>query len=98
MGDGADMALDRASMEVEHYERFKDEPIYIQYEEGLIDEMGGTIGNPSSMPFARSGGSRKPSGPGECPICGNATKLRNGKFGDFYGCGTFPHCKGSRNV
>jgi len=98
MGDGADMAIEHAWDDCEHYGSYEDAPDNIRYEEGLINEMGGTIGNPSSMPFARSSGSRKPSGPGECPICGNATKLRNGKFGDFYGCGTFPQCKGSRNV
>lgn len=27
-----------------------------------------------------------------CPQCGNALKLRSGKFGLFYGCVTFPAC------
>jgi topoisomerase-like DNA binding C4 zinc finger protein len=27
-----------------------------------------------------------------CPQCGNALKERKGKFGDFYGCSTFPKC------
>ena len=35
-------------------------------------------------------------GPGECPKCKSETILRNGKFGDFYGCTKFPDCKGSR--
>ena len=40
----------------------------------------------------------KLSGPGNCPKCGADTVLRNGKHGKFYGCSTFPKCKGSRNV
>lgn len=37
------------------------------------------------------------SGEDKCPICGKDTVLREGKFGKFYGCSTFPKCKGSRN-
>jgi len=54
MGDGADMALDNAFDDMEHYERFKDAPLFVQYEEGLIDEMGATIGEPWSGPFCKS--------------------------------------------
>lgn len=28
-----------------------------------------------------------------CPRCGNVLKLRNGKFGEFYGCRSFPDCR-----
>ena len=28
-----------------------------------------------------------------CPKCGNVLKLRNGKFGEFYGCRSFPDCR-----
>lgn len=28
-----------------------------------------------------------------CPQCGNVLKLRNGKFGGFYGCTAFPDCR-----
>lgn len=38
------------------------------------------------------------SGPGSCPKCGADTVLRNGKHGQFYGCSTFPKCKGSRST
>ena len=31
-----------------------------------------------------------------CPICGNSMTLRKGKFGRFYGCNSFPSCKGIR--
>jgi len=40
----------------------------------------------------------RPLGPGSCPKCGADTILRNGSHGQFYGCSTFPKCKGSRNV
>ena len=43
------------------------------------------------------GRKHKPSGPGKCPICGQVTILKNGKFGTFYGCYAFPECKGSRS-
>ena len=28
-----------------------------------------------------------------CPRCGNLLKKRNGKFGEFWGCASFPDCK-----
>lgn len=34
----------------------------------------------------------------KCPECGAKMILRNGKFGEFYGCTKFPGCKGSRNL
>lgn len=33
-----------------------------------------------------------------CPKCGNLLKKRNGKFGEFWGCSTYPDCKFTRNV
>lgn len=50
MGEMADFALDNAFEEMAHYERNKDKPIDKQYEEGLVDENGVTIGNPNSYP------------------------------------------------
>lgn len=41
--------------------------------------------------------SRGPHGPGKCPFCGGPTKLKHGKFGDFYGCAAYPDCRGSRS-
>ncbi|MBO4578818.1 MAG: topoisomerase DNA-binding C4 zinc finger domain-containing protein [Clostridiales bacterium] len=32
-----------------------------------------------------------------CPKCGNLLKLRDGKFGPFYGCLSFPDCRYTRN-
>jgi len=95
MGDMADFALEGIEAEYEHYEKYKYADIGTQYDEGLIDEQGALIGNPSSYP-ARSS-PKKPCGPGECPICASSTVLRDGKFGSFWGCTDFPKCKGSRN-
>lgn len=30
---------------------------------------------------------------GICPKCGGELRLRNGKFGEFYGCSNYPKCK-----
>lgn len=30
----------------------------------------------------------------KCPICGNNMEQRSGKYGDFYGCKSYPECKG----
>ena len=28
-----------------------------------------------------------------CPLCGNVMKKRNGKYGEFWGCASFPDCR-----
>jgi hypothetical protein len=53
MGEMADFTNDGRMDEVEHYERHKDSDVQTQYDEGLIDETGATIGNPSSLPVPR---------------------------------------------
>ena len=30
---------------------------------------------------------------GKCPRCGGNLVLRNGKYGQFYGCSNYPKCK-----
>ena len=35
---------------------------------------------------------------GICPRCGGRLVLRNGKFGQFYGCSNYPRCKFTMNV
>jgi len=50
MGEMADFVLDCAMDEDEHYDRFKDAPFSEQYEEGIIDENGVSIGNPTFIP------------------------------------------------
>lgn len=34
----------------------------------------------------------------KCPKCGSVLKKRNGKFGEFWGCSSYPDCKYTRNV
>lgn len=29
----------------------------------------------------------------KCPVCGNFLKKRDGKFGEFYGCESYPKCQ-----
>lgn len=35
---------------------------------------------------------------GRCPHCGEKLVLRNGKYGDFYGCSNYPHCKFTKHL
>ena len=94
MGDMADFALGIAQRQVEHYERYKDAPLHEQYDEGIIDEQGITIGNPSSVSVVN----HTASGGGNCPQCGSKTVKRKGKYGTFYGCIKFPECTDSRKA
>ena len=87
MGEMADFCNERIEESVWHAEKYSNAPLNVQYEEGLIDESGAPI----------TGKKYKPSGPGKCPVCGEATTVREGKFGKFFGCVAFPRCKGSRN-
>lgn len=95
MGEMADFAIDGGMDELDHYERFKDADQATQYEEGLIDECGITIGNAGSTPWTPA--ERGPHGEGKCPKCNGPTVERNGMYGVFYGCNNFPKCHGSRS-
>lgn len=33
-----------------------------------------------------------------CPRCGQVMKKRNGKFGQFWGCGGYPNCRYTENI
>jgi Topoisomerase DNA binding C4 zinc finger len=33
-----------------------------------------------------------------CPICRTKMKLRTSEYGDFWGCSSFPKCKGKRKI
>jgi len=47
----------------------------------------------------KSSSTSSPAQPGiTCPDCGGSMRLRNGKYGEFYGCAKFPYCKGTRNL
>ena len=32
------------------------------------------------------------------PLCGSPLVLRHGKYGDFYGCSSYPKCKFRHNI
>ena len=90
----ADFALECSHREVEHYDRYKDASLATQYEEGIIDEYGSTIGNPSSIPWANvSVGGLSVS---LCPSCDSTTVRRTGPYGAFTGCSSFPKCNWSK--
>ncbi len=33
-----------------------------------------------------------------CPLCQRPMKMRKGKYGDFWGCQSFPKCRGTRKI
>ena len=33
-----------------------------------------------------------------CPKCGGALQIRNGKYGQFYGCSNYPRCKYTKKI
>ncbi|MCR5399096.1 MAG: topoisomerase DNA-binding C4 zinc finger domain-containing protein [Lachnospiraceae bacterium] len=34
----------------------------------------------------------------KCPVCGNILRLRSGKYGNFWGCSSYPECKYTCNA
>ena len=76
MGDMADFTNEHIEIDVERAEKYRDAPLSVQYDEGLIDEAGAPVNS-----FRK----KKPSGPGPCPICGATTTSTDGKHGRFYG-------------
>ena len=38
-----------------------------------------------------------PSNP-KCPLCGSKMVVREGKYGQFFGCSLYPRCKGTRKI
>jgi len=39
-----------------------------------------------------------PKSSNACPVCGQPMVLRKGKWGAFWGCSTYPRCRGKREV
>ncbi|MCZ0630709.1 topoisomerase DNA-binding C4 zinc finger domain-containing protein [[Ruminococcus] gnavus] len=33
-----------------------------------------------------------------CPKCGGEMIRRNGRYGEFWGCGNFPKCRYTQNI
>ncbi len=53
---------------------------------------------PSGQESSDSSLGPQPSALPACPRCGSPMVKRNGPRGEFWGCSTFPKCKGTRNV
>ena len=108
MGDGADIALDAAMDDFELLERYRYADSATQYELGLIDEHGieqfGADFKPNTLSkenaeLIRKAKKWKPiRSKRHCPSCGSELVKKEGKFGTFMGCSTFPECKGSRSI
>ena len=94
MGDMADFALDGAFDEEEHYYKYEFASPSIQYEEGLIDELGYSIEYPS---YSSKLYKKQTSNKNICPKCGSKTTIKIGVNGMFYGCSKFPACNGNNN-
>ena len=41
---------------------------------------------------------KKETDTGRCPRCGGRLVIRNGRYGRFYGCSNYPHCKYTEEV
>jgi len=93
MGDGADDALERAFNDEEEYESLKRSNSQTQFDSGFINEQGGLVGEPWSLPVENKGF-------GRCPICGSsmAPRINNQTGVKFYGCTRYPKCKGNRSI
>ena len=111
MGEFADMALERAEMEVEIYDRYRYSNPATQYEHGLIDEYGNYYmqGEMKLTPPVSGGGATsirsrmeahfsKVNSVPVCPSCSVRMEKRSGKFGEFWGCTEFPRCKESKSI
>lgn len=85
MGDGADDAIESMMNADDYYISQTGMGIY---EDEYGDILRPVFGHPRI----------KPTGPGPCPRCGAPTKQRHRKsdMKTFYGCSTYPKCKGSR--
>ena len=54
----------------------------------------------NQLVFERLGAELKngTTAPKICPRCGGSLKLRNGKFGSFLGCSSYPDCRYTENI
>ena len=83
MGDMADYALEQIMD--------WDEAVLNGYYDDLDNWEDGMV---IMLPFYTEPG---PHGPGLFPKCNATTKLKDGRYGSFYGCSNYPHCNGSRS-
>lgn len=76
------------------FDRHDDKGYRDDYRNDLIDEQHG------EFKLTQEQDSPKPKLPYEnlkCPECQGDMIARNGKYGKFWGCKSFPECKGTRN-
>ena len=73
----------------------KDAPIIYSHED--IEQMVGML-----EPFTEVSQEEKQQHIADmqtkCPYCGKPLVLRNGKYGQFWGCSAYPKCRFTRNV
>lgn len=50
--------------------------------------------SPTSTPTRATGATGNPT----CPRCGSPMRGRSGRYGQFWGCSQYPHCKGTRKI
>ena len=77
-------------------------PITLMDGPALLAFLGREPIRPGNAPFAAPAA---PSmvmpadhAPTQCPLCGKGMVLRTSQYGAFYGCSTYPRCRGKRNI
>ncbi len=61
------------------------------------DDRDGTSSEPSGRPVDGRPTDVPDQAP-ECPECGATMRQRSGRWGDFWGCSSYPACKGTRRI
>ncbi|NLL80055.1 MAG: DNA polymerase III subunit epsilon [Clostridiales bacterium] len=91
--EGAHRALNDCIMNQQCYEEMKK----TARESGMIQEKEGNVGRSGSTTFLGDL-DRNKQPEAVCPECGGNLIRRNGRYGEFYGCGNFPRCRFTRNI
>ena len=73
------------------YERLKDIAVNEMFNRSHTDAITDPTINDRDPPSASR--FEFPSDNGKCPHCGSNLTLKKGRFGDFYGCTSFPNCR-----
>ncbi len=63
---------------------------------GLFAALFSSIFSPKSSSKSIGLGTSSVTNSSACPRCNSATVLRGGPRGQFYGCSSFPRCRGTR--
>jgi len=73
------------------YERLEDIAVQEMFNKSPTDAIINPTINDRDPPSASR--FEFPSDNGKCPHCGSDLTLKKGRFGDFYGCTSFPNCR-----